>query len=203
MALIIVKLRRLFIWSLLSIVLIFLTYSQSLTSFAKEDPVGLTQDPAVRYCLDNGGEAQRRFPAYGTNQDAYTRLAGAETFCQFTANDRSRIWVAIATLYAEEPTLAALSYLNPPAFVDDRVSPSVNPSTSYCTQLGGSSVFGSPSSTAGGGWIPEENPNSDDVISMCVFPDLSIIDAWGLMYHSNSVIRGQDLADVLRFRPDA
>jgi len=40
-----------------------------------------------------------------------------------------------------------------------------------------------------------------DPISMCVFPDLSIIDSWGLTYHSNGTIRGADLSSLLRYRP--
>lgn len=43
--------------------------------------------------------------------------------------------------------------------------------------------------------------NSQVVVSICVFSDLSMIDAWGLFYHTNDIIRGKDLGTVLRYRP--
>jgi hypothetical protein len=39
-------------------------------------------------------------------------------------------------------------------------------------------------------------------MQMCVFPDLSSIDDWGLTYHSNGIIRGRDLTDLFRFDLD-
>jgi hypothetical protein len=36
---------------------------------------------------------------------------------------------------------------------------------------------------------------------MCIFPDLSSIDSWGLTYHSEGTIRGADLTDLLRYKP--
>ena len=35
---------------------------------------------------------------------------------------------------------------------------------------------------------------------MCVFPDLSSIDSWGLTYHSDGTIRGADLTDLFRYK---
>jgi hypothetical protein len=32
-----------------------------------------------------------------------------------------------------------------------------------------------------------------------VFPDNSTIDSWGLLYHTNGIVRGIDLATVLRY----
>ena len=45
----------------------------------------------------------------------------------------------------------------------------------------------------------EDDPTAASVMQMCVFPDLSSIDAWGLTYHNTGVIRGKDLTDLFRF----
>jgi hypothetical protein len=37
-------------------------------------------------------------------------------------------------------------------------------------------------------------------LDVCVFPDQSTIDAFGLFYRSGGVARGVDLATVLRFK---
>jgi len=63
--------------------------------------------------------------------------------------------------------------------------------------LGGSDLFGG-INAAGGGWVLDSDP--DDVLETCIFPDLSSIDSWGLLYHSQGIIRGQDLSTVLRYK---
>jgi hypothetical protein len=40
----------------------------------------------------------------------------------------------------------------------------------------------------------------DPVLQVCVFPDRSLIDAWGITYHSWGVVRGKDLTKVFRYR---
>jgi len=35
---------------------------------------------------------------------------------------------------------------------------------------------------------------------LCVFPDLSSIDTWGLTYYADGTVRGADLSDLLRYR---
>ncbi len=52
-----------------------------------------------------------------------------------------------------------------------------------------------------GGWV-NEGGAADAVLGVCVFPDMSSIDSWGLAYNAAGVIRGIDLATVLRFRPE-
>jgi hypothetical protein len=37
---------------------------------------------------------------------------------------------------------------------------------------------------------------------MCVFPDMSTIDSWGLTFRSDGVIRGADLTELLRYQPE-
>jgi hypothetical protein len=73
-----------------------------------------------------------------------------------------------------------------------------NPASCYCTQLGGSDSFGG-INAAGGGWVLSTDPT--DVLEACIFPDMSSIDSWGLAYHSAGIIRGKNLANVLRY-PD-
>jgi hypothetical protein len=62
-------------------------------------------------------------------------------------------------------------------------------------------------SAAGGGWVLVESAEAagglEDVLAMCVFPDLSSIDSWGLTYHAGGVVRGADLDPLLRYHPDA
>jgi hypothetical protein len=38
------------------------------------------------------------------------------------------------------------------------------------------------------------------VLDVCVFPDGSMIDAWGITYHSWGIVRGKDLKPVFRYR---
>ena len=39
------------------------------------------------------------------------------------------------------------------------------------------------------------------VVDLCVFEDMSAIDAFGLLYHAEGSIRGADLATKMRYRP--
>jgi putative hemolysin len=151
--------------------------------------------PAADYCTENGGVVETRYPFYDTNSDNPLQLSGSLGVCTFTAEDRSRIIVALDTLYTDQPTLAALAYramtpLQPGP-------PSANPSSIYCTQIGGTDSFGGVSPVSGG-WGLE---GAADHISLCVFPDLSVIDSWGITYHSDNTIRGADLTDLFRYQP--
>jgi putative hemolysin len=152
--------------------------------------------PAAAYCAEQGGAVLTRYPAYDASGANPLRLAGTRQFCEFTAPDRSRISVALDTLYAEQPTLAVMAYLAKPPLKPG--APGVNPSSVYCTQLGGTDLFGGVSAS-GGGWVAEGK--ADDVLAECVFPDLSSIDSWGLTYFSDGTIRGADLTAKFRYRP--
>lgn len=200
------KKQRFLVWFASALVLLVtLIVSQPQPSLAGSPAaITTTQDLAIKHCVDHGGTAQLRFPAFGTNTDSFTRLAGERPFCQFTAEDGSKIFVDIDTLYAEAPTMAALAYLTAPPLPDaERSTSGANPSTLYCAALGGSSSFGGRYTAAGGGWVLEDEPTAATVMQMCVFPDLSSIDAWGLTYHSNGIIRGRDLTDLFRFDRDS
>lgn len=148
----------------------------------------------VAYCAGTGGVVENLYPAYGTNGGNPLRLAGRRGFCVYTASDQSQIYLLLSTLFTRQPTLAALAYY---AKVQPSGSCAGNPASCYCTQLGGSDLFGG-ISAAGGGWIPTNNPSF--VLEACIFPDLSSIDSWGLFYHSAGIIRGIDLSTVLRYK---
>ena len=148
-----------------------------------------------KYCTSTGGELENREPVYGTNnpQQSWLKLSGHEEFCQYTASDGSRIHISLATLYTKKPTLAALAYY---AETPWNGQGNGNPASFYCTQLGGSDQFGG-TSAAGGGWVKLNT--IDEVLEACIFPDNSTIDSWGLLYHSDAIIRGIDLSTVLRY----
>lgn len=159
-------------------------------------------DPAgASYCESKGGQVQTRDATFGTNgpQTGWLPLAGTTQVCRFQADDeaRSRIYVDFATLTSARPTLAGLAYLSRPPLPAS--SGGANPATGYCTRLGGSSTFGE-ISASGGGWVNKDDPD-DVVVGLCVFPDLSFIDEWGLAYHSDGVVRGRDLTQVMNYQP--
>jgi putative hemolysin len=149
------------------------------------------------YCIGTGGEVETRYPVYGTNGSSSTwlQLAGLQEFCQYTqASDGSRIHVSLKTLTTTLPTLAALAYYSETPW---NGSGEGNPASLYCTQLGGSDLFGG-ATAAGGGWV--EQNTTDVVLEACIFPDNSTIDSWGLFYHSDAIIRGIDLSTVLGYK---
>jgi hypothetical protein len=159
---------------------------QALTSLSAEE---VTQG---QYCTQTGGVVEKRYPVYGTNGGGALALSGRAFFCQYTAADGSRIHVLMATLYSPHPTLAALAYYAQVPFGGGQG----NPGSVYCSQLGGSDLFGG-INAAGGGWV--EQHTTDAVLEACIFPDLSSIDSFGLFYHSAGIIRGIDLGTVLRY----
>lgn len=162
----------------------------------------LTSVQQGQYCSSKGGEVQTRDAYWGTNGDeaGWVELAGRTSMCRFTSDDeaRSRIYVDLTTLSSPVPTLAALAYLSKVPMPS--TTGGANPATGYCSkELGGSSTFGG-ISAAGGGWVANEDPD-DVIVALCVFPDLSFIDEWGLAYHSDGSIRGTDLATAMAYRP--
>jgi hypothetical protein len=160
------------------------------------EPAALTpaERAAATYCTKTGGTVYMRIPEYDTNGSNPLVLAGRQPFCQYTsASDGSRIHILLTTLYNKKPSLAALAYiLRPPSG-----SCNGNPASCYCTLLGASDQFGG-NSGAGGSWV---NLNSTDQdLEACIFPDMSSIDSWGLLYNANSITRGIDLTKVLRYK---
>lgn len=164
-------------------------------------------DEAGAYCLAKGGTVTERFPTYNTNasQAQWLRLAGSRYFCTFLApadasGFQSQISIDLDTLYADQPTLAVLAYLEPvalPPFTG------ANPATMYCQKLGGTDIWGGENNAAGGGWVTQapDSKTNFQIVSMCMFPDGSMIDSWGLTYKANDVVRGVDLSQVVRYQP--
>jgi putative hemolysin len=160
-----------------------------------EDGTDITK--AADYCVKKGGEVDAREPYFNTNDDEqnWFRLAGSRSFCKFTLKkDGSRIHVLLSTLYSEQPTLAALAYY---AEVPFSGTCNGNPASCYCSQLGGTDLFGGINEN-GGGWVMKSDP-IDTTLEACIFPDMSTIDSWGLAYRQYGIIRGKDLEKVLRY----
>ena len=159
-----------------------------------------TTSAAGEYCVKKGGEVDIRIPYFNTNDDNtqnWLQLSGQRAFCKFTSKaDGSRIHVLLSTLYSKQPSLAALAYYSKTPYAGGCNG---NPASCYCTQLGGSDLFGGINFN-GGGWVQMSDP-VDTVLEACIFPDMSTIDSWGLTYHQASIIRGKNLKGVLRF-PD-
>ena len=149
---------------------------------------------ATSYCAQTGGLLQIRQAVYGTNNapSDWLPLATTQEFCVYTAADTSTINLSVATLQATKPTLAALAYY---AQLPWNGVGNGNPASFYCTQLGGAEIGAT--SAGGGAWVATSNPDRE--LETCVFPDNSTIDSWGLLYHSNDIIRGIDLTTVLKY----
>jgi len=163
------------------------------------------ESDAAAYCESVGGIVRERTPVYGTNlaPDQQIVLGGARDFCEFTGgegadDDGSWMSIAVDTLYAERPTLATIAYLTKAPIPE--VAGGANPSAVHCVALGGAYDFGG-AGMNGGGWVTSDPAPALDVLNMCVFPDGSMIDSWGLTYHSGDVIRGVDLTPLLRYQP--
>jgi len=155
---------------------------------------------AASYCVKQGGEVDLRLPYYNTNDNPqnWFRLSGGRSFCKFTSKrDGSRIHVLLSTLYTKQPSLAALAYYAKVPF--DGSNCHGNPGSCYCSQLGGTDLFGG-INLNGGGWVQMSDP-VDTVLEACILPDMSSIDSWGLTYHQASIVRGKNLKGVLRY-PD-
>lgn len=150
---------------------------------------------ASAYCTSTGGAVEIRLPTYGTNnppQD-WLRLAGKELFCRYSGSEDTHIHLSLETLYTPQPSLATLAYYSETPWNGTGEG---NPASLYCTQLGGSDLFGG-INAAGGGWVALGT--IDEVLEACIFPDNSTIDSWGLFYHSDGIIRGIDLSTVLKY----
>ncbi len=152
-----------------------------------------TQQSKEDYCVKKGGVVQTRIPEYNTNGGDPLVLSGSQEFCQFTSKkDGSQINVLLSTLTTKQPSLAALAY-----YAQVQMgSCNGNPGSCYCSLVGGTDLFGG-INAAGGGWVL--STDQTDVLEACIFPDMSSIDSWGLAYHSADIIRGKDLAKVLRY----
>ena len=161
-------------------------------------PVDL--DAARDYCTSSDGTPEVRQAYWATNleESSWVALPATLETCRFEADDGSRIYVDLVTLYSEEPTLAAAAYLAKLPLPS--TTGGANPAAVMCAQtLQGTGSWGT--SASGGGWVNQDD-SSFEVIDMCLFSDLSAIDQWGIAYYSGDVVRGTDLADLFRFDAD-
>ena len=173
------------------------------SSGAASPGAGFDEAAAERYCTVEGGKLVPRHAVWNTNADAsaWLELAGRMTLCEFESgqgDQTTRVSVDLVTLFSTDPTLAAIAYLSkvPPTLPK---VPSANPAEYNCQEgLHGSSTFGD--GLSGGGWVNEDEPVFK-VMNLCVFPDLSAIDAFGILYYSQGTVRGADLATKLRYQP--
>lgn len=150
-----------------------------------------------KYCAATGGTVQLRTPTFGTNGNTPLTLAYPQLFCDYAKTaqgNTTHIDVLLSTLITKQPTLAALAYYAKVPF--SSAGCNGGPGSCYCAQVGGTDAFGG-INLSGGGWVLSTDPN--DVLDACVFPDRSIIDAYGLFYHSAGIIRGANLAAKLRY----
>jgi putative hemolysin len=154
-----------------------------------------TQTSATEYCTSKGGTVQVRIPTYGTNGNNPLSLAYERQFCDFTSKDgQTNIYVQLSTLVSHKPTLAALAYYA--AVQVDLSGCHGGPGSCYCADIGGTDAFGG-INAAGGGWVL--NTNNTDVLDVCVFPDESAIDSYGVFYHAYGITRGQKLDHKFAF----
>src|SRR5262245_56029962 len=165
-------------------------------------PSGGDQD-ARDYCVAQGGQLVDRVATSNTNGDpsAQLQLAGRMTFCEFeegSGDSTTRISVDLVTLSSTSPTLAAIAYLSRLPTVT--APPRANSASSTCPNgLGGTTAWGN--DHVSGGWVDASQPVFT-VMDECVFPDFSAIDAFGIFYYANGVVRGADLATKMRYQPD-
>ncbi len=162
-----------------------------LAAVARAQPDVVPSEAA--YCTRHGGEVDVRRPTFNTNGGKPLKLAVERGFCRFTSKkDGSSISLFLGTLTTRHPTLAALAYYAEVAY--DGSTCKGSPGSCYCSQLGGTDLFGG-INLSGGGWVLKTD--ATDVLDACIFPDLSSIDSYGLFYHSAGIVRGKDLSKVL------
>src|SRR5262249_9196009 len=128
---------------------------------------GTSNSQAADYCTGKGGKVVTRYPTYDASSDNPLRLSGSLQFCQFYAPDKSMIAISLDTLYADQPTLATLAYLEKPP-MGKTSSPSANPASAYCSQLGGSDLFGGVNASSGG-WLSDNKSDPFYVLEACIF----------------------------------
>ena len=163
---------------------------------AQEDPA------AAEWCASHQGTVVERYPASNASSDTPVALGEAIRFCEFTGGEGadpadSRISIRLTTLASDQPSMAATAYLTKPEMAES--GGSANPASVYCADLGGVELGGQ--LAPDGGWV--NGADAADVLQMCVFPDLSIIDSWGLAYHTMGTIRGADLEPLFRWNPES
>jgi putative hemolysin len=171
------------------------------SSVAQAVQAGTSRAPMTdtTWCTQHGGRIVAYSAWYDINAPQPTPLGPPQTMCRFTrSSDSTMILVAADTLASQQPTMAELAYTYKPD-ASKRTTQDLNPATWYCELIGGTEQFGdSPADV--GGWAPSSEAHPTEFIGMCVFADRSMIDEWGLDYHTHGIVRGADLAGKWRAR---
>ncbi|MBW3633640.1 MAG: DUF333 domain-containing protein [Chloroflexi bacterium] len=164
-------------------------------------PVARAQeDPAMAdWCVSLKGTVVDRYPASNASSETPVAMGPAVGFCEFTGGEGadpsdSRISIRLTTLASDQPSMAATAYLTKLEMAES--GSLANPASVYCADLGGVELGGQ--LAPDGGWV--NAADTADVAQLCVFPDLSIIDSWGLAYHTMGTIRGADLEPLFRWK---
>ena len=180
-------------WLMFSLMLMACA-APAVSAIAQEDPA------AAEWCAEHGGTVVDRYPASSVSSGSPIALGDPVRFCEFTGGETadppdSRISVRLTTLASNQPSIAATAYVTKPVMPES--GGSANPASVYCAALGGAEIGGE--LAPDGGWVNLED--ASDNVQMCVFPDLSIVDSWGLAYHTQGIIRGTDLGPLFRWEP--
>lgn len=198
-------LRRFAAWSLLALAACAAPASAPFTAASGDSaPLAAVAAPqgadaaAAAYCRKTGGTVQTRAAWYSTSSGVQAPLGATGVFCHYVAKDRSTIDILASTLYSTKPTLAALAYYAETKLNKTCQKYLADPAVCYCRQQ----LVGSDFYLAGGSWVlAGQRPNPSNRTPFCVFSDFSVIDSWGLAYHSAGIVRGIDLSKVLRYKP--
>jgi hypothetical protein len=181
-----------------------------LLSLASVASVAAQETDADAYCTEHGGNVVELKPYLFPDTDQQVELAGSLYVCQFikqAGDNVEQLVVDLDTLFSEKPTLAGLAYRSKVPSSNSGPAGS-NPAASYCPDdVAGTEAFGT---AASGAWVGELDPGMEagdaeplsDTVVMCVFADRSAIDEFGLFYASQGIVRGADLATVMRYQPD-
>ena len=129
------------------------------------------------------GTVQVREAMFGTNDDPSTwmDLGRSVELCRFTDEGGNSIFVDTLTLASPGPTLASVAYLSKSRCPDTIPTRATRP-TAYCAEAGRVVRVSARVPRAVAGWTPRSGCRRRR--DMCVFPDGSMIDEWGLAYHS-------------------
>ncbi len=140
----------------------------------------------------------RRCSAPMTTQPSWLDLGRSVELCRFTDEDgnqhlRGHAHARIARTHAR---VGGLPVQGP----DARVRPQQGQPRDGVLHQPGRLRRPTARAPSGGGWVDTADTDVP-VVAMCVFPDGSMIDEWGLAYHSDGTIRGTDLAQQFVYQP--
>ena len=160
-------------------------------------PARIDRRPAAaeRYCTDQGGMLVDRVATWNTNArpvDQWLQLAGRDAVVRVRDGPRRPDHADLGR--PRHPVLGGADPGGRRLPVEGhagrcRRSPApTRPSTTAARAWAEPSTFGD--GAAGGGWVDASQPVFV-VMDLCVFEDMSAIDAFGLLYHADGTVRGR------------